>query len=548
MTDQGVHRPRSRSRTLRPLLWILAAALALVTTDLGARILATNDEARFAVLAQDVLGHGDWLRPKVNGHAYYNKPPVQAWLIAAASWPVGHVTQTTAVLPSAAAAIAVTVSVWAFGRRLFGTDAGRAAALALITMQGMFLHARLPLPDMLLTLLVTLSLWMYVLALQRGGRFWWIFYGLVGIACWAKGAAGLLPLAVAVVDGVRRFRGEWWRRIAFPGGLVVALAVMAPWWILVFTADHAAVTEAIVVDQLQWYAPGLPTAAALMAPFQHGVGVVFPWVLVLPLVVAQALRVTRGRGTERDHVVLLLVWTLVTLALVGLSHQQRMRYYLPLAPPVALLIGWWYAGAVVKHRPEQRVPWRLYATVGGSAAVLALAVSAVRPRWRDEVRLLMPSPGEAVFLLGALGLMLLALALGVRFKRLATGFTVAWVGAALLLAGGYHWALVRRNAAYDYPKLYAAARPMLRDVPAMAAWGTPALPLAFYFERPVTPVKPHEALPPLPLDRAASVVLARVSLLARDVSPGLVVVGVDRLGAEPVALVRQEARDRTPAP
>jgi 4-amino-4-deoxy-L-arabinose transferase-like glycosyltransferase len=533
-----------RATTLRALFWIVAAALALVTTDLGGRILATNDEARFALLAQDILVRGDWLHPKVNEHAYYNKPPLQAWLIAAVSWPGGHVTQTTAVLPSAAAALAVTLSVWALGRRLFGTDAARAAALAFITMQGVFLHARLPLPDMLLLVLVTLSLWTYTLALQRGGRYWLAFYGLVGAACWAKGVVGLLPLAVAVVDGVLRFKGDWWRRIEFPRGLVVALAVMAPWWIVAFSMDRAAVHQAIVVDQLQWYAPTLPTLASVMAPFPNVVGVVFPWVIVLPLVVAQAVRVTRGRGAERDHVVLLLAWTLVTLVLVGLSHEQRMRYYLPLAPPVALLIGWWYAGSVVKHRPEQRVRWRAYATVGVSVAVLAIAVSAVRPRWRDEVRLLIPdSTGEAVFLLAALGLMLLALALGVRFKRLATGFAVAWVGAALLLAGGYHWALVRRNAAYDYPRMYAAARPMLRDVPELQAWGTPALPLAFYFERPVTAVKPHEALPAVPPDGAASVAVARVSLLEHDPSPGLVVVGRDRLGTEAVALVRREARD-----
>jgi hypothetical protein len=39
------------------------------------------------------------------------------------------------------------------------------------------------------------------------------------------------------------------------------------------------------------------------------------------------------------------------------------------------------------------------------------------------------------------------------------------------------------------------------------------------------------------------VAVARVSLLEHDPSPGLVVVGRDRLGTEAVALVRREARD-----
>ena len=36
----------------RPALWLLMAAAVMVGIDQGRRILATNDEARFAVLAQ----------------------------------------------------------------------------------------------------------------------------------------------------------------------------------------------------------------------------------------------------------------------------------------------------------------------------------------------------------------------------------------------------------------------------------------------------------------------------------------------------------------
>lgn len=85
------------------VLWIVAAALPLLASDLGRRILATNDEARFAVLAQGVLARNDWLHPMLNGSPYYNKPPLQIWLIVAASWPAGDVTQFTAVVPSAGA-------------------------------------------------------------------------------------------------------------------------------------------------------------------------------------------------------------------------------------------------------------------------------------------------------------------------------------------------------------------------------------------------------------------------------------------------------------
>jgi hypothetical protein len=68
---------------------------------------------------------------------------------------------------------------------------------------------------------------------------------------------------------------------------------MTFWWML--WTDRAAVGQALVVDQLGWYWPRLPSLASAMAPLQNFVSVVFPWVLVLPLVVGRRRR-SRGVG------------------------------------------------------------------------------------------------------------------------------------------------------------------------------------------------------------------------------------------------------------
>jgi hypothetical protein len=47
----------------RAALWVTAATVLMAAIDLGRRILATNDAARFAILAQDVLTRGAWLLP-----------------------------------------------------------------------------------------------------------------------------------------------------------------------------------------------------------------------------------------------------------------------------------------------------------------------------------------------------------------------------------------------------------------------------------------------------------------------------------------------------
>ena len=52
----------------RQLTWLLAIGGAvLLFFDTGARVLATNDEARFPVMARDILATGRWFLPEIGG-------------------------------------------------------------------------------------------------------------------------------------------------------------------------------------------------------------------------------------------------------------------------------------------------------------------------------------------------------------------------------------------------------------------------------------------------------------------------------------------------
>ena len=59
-------------------LLLLAVSGALFFFDVGARVLATNDETRFPLLARDILARSEWLLPQLNGRVYLNKPPLCA--------------------------------------------------------------------------------------------------------------------------------------------------------------------------------------------------------------------------------------------------------------------------------------------------------------------------------------------------------------------------------------------------------------------------------------------------------------------------------------
>ena len=65
------------ARFAGPLL-LLGVSILLLFFDFGARVLATNDETRFPMLARDILAHGNWLLPRLNGLPHLNKPPLFA--------------------------------------------------------------------------------------------------------------------------------------------------------------------------------------------------------------------------------------------------------------------------------------------------------------------------------------------------------------------------------------------------------------------------------------------------------------------------------------
>src|SRR5258708_29833909 len=114
--------------------------------NLGTRVLSTNDEARFPLLARDILSQGHWLLPRLDGIPHLNKPPLYAWLIALASWPTGAITPWTACVPSVLAGLAVVGATYWIARRLFDRETALVAGLPLLPTQGAFVLPPAPLP------------------------------------------------------------------------------------------------------------------------------------------------------------------------------------------------------------------------------------------------------------------------------------------------------------------------------------------------------------------------------------------------------------------
>lgn len=522
----------------RALLWVVGSAAVMVGVDLGRRILTTNDEARFPLLAEDILRRGDWLFPMLNGSVYHNKPILLAWLITLVSWPLGHVTQFTAVIPSVLAAFAMALLIFGMGREMFGVQAGKYAALIGLTTQGAFLHGRIPMPDMLMTAFITASLWMLWRMSRGAPRAWIGFYVFVGLAFWAKGPGGFLPLIVAFAWAAASRSSPSWRALKLPLGLPLLALVVAPWPLFRLFRHAQGLRQAVVQNQLFWYLPHDFRPGMVAEPIQNAFGILFPWAFVLPVVLVEAFRLLRRRSAQRDEIFLLVVAFATMFAVIAFSQQQRFRYYLPLVPPIALLTGWW-AESVLRGRVALKIPWKVCAAVGVLLAAAGIAGAFSRRNALNEVAMVWPAHvAQAIVLVATVGAITAALLAGARDRRLPRAFAAAWVGCAVLVVSSYHWELERRNAAYDYAGLHERMKPLLRESPVVATLGLADMPLAFYLRLPVVPAGTASNLREVVrADSQAVGIVTDRALTSLEGSDGFTVLMHDRLALRPIVVV-----------
>src|SRR5437867_13058966 len=93
-------------RSRLALVAVLAFAALVVGLPAGRAPLWDPNEARYMLLARDILDSGRWLIPDLRGEPYLNKPQLFFWSVAVASLPGGEVTARTAALPAVLSSIA----------------------------------------------------------------------------------------------------------------------------------------------------------------------------------------------------------------------------------------------------------------------------------------------------------------------------------------------------------------------------------------------------------------------------------------------------------
>lgn len=352
---------------------LIALALVVWFANLDPRRLVKSDEGRYAEIAREMVVSGDWITPRLNDIKYFDKPPLQYWATAAFYKAFG-IDEWTARLWNALTGLATVLFTAFFAARLFGRGVGVAAGVvtgssALLVGAAHFLTL-----DMGLACFMTLALGSFLLAQRDGAtagetRNWML-------AAWAGAALGtlskglpavVLPAAVLVLYSLWQRDARLWTRLHLGKGLILFLAIAAPWFIAVSAANPEFARFFFWFEHVERF---LTRVHGRYQPWWYFIPVLaagmLPWTLLVPK--ALILGVRPDPRSRFQPVRMLWLWAVVIFMFFSASSSKLASYVLPVVPALAVLLA-----LALRETPARRLRWALAPVALGGLALAAAA-------------------------------------------------------------------------------------------------------------------------------------------------------------------------------
>jgi 4-amino-4-deoxy-L-arabinose transferase-like glycosyltransferase len=468
-------------RWVRRNLPVLLFALLLLAV-LPMRDLWAPDEPDFAQCVKEMRHLGSWLLPYLNGQPYSEKPILYYWVMKASAIAFDHLTGglgfTEGVaawalrLPSVVAAVAFMAAFRRWVRRFLPGETADLAVMVLATTPIWFWQSQFIQIDLLFAALLAWSwfCWLAGYLLLRGHatplaagehRRWFLkAYVWLALAFLAKGPlAPVLSLLLVVAFLLWQRDLKALPRTGIAAGLVITLALVAPWYVAAGLKGGAHYAyEMIVYQNFQRATHAWDHIQPWWQYGQYLLGDFFPWVLLLP---ALGLHLRRS-GAFRDPLQRFLILAFVVPFVFLSAVQSKQGKYLLMGYPFLALMmaGLWHSVAEEGSSTRAR---RLGGLLAAGLALLAGALLAVAlGAGGAKVH------AQVASYLGPIRLMALVMAAG-------TGATVllatrgqgrrmvptAALSLGLLFLVGGTWGFHRLDPAKNYRRWTAAAQPLL---------------------------------------------------------------------------------------
>lgn len=330
----------------RAFFILIAFAATLFLSDIWVYKEFVRAESYFALGARSMVERNQWLTPHAPDELQLNKPPLTYWLIGA-SYKLFGASYGAARLPSVLAAMGVLAVVYLLGTWRYGNRAGLISVVTLASSYLFVSFARMAMSDMLLTFCVTAAFACYIAALTeqtpRSRKLVFVGYVALALGVLTKGPVALalvaIPIGLELI--VRRDRANF-KRLRILPGLVVVLAIAAPYFFLVYARVGLGPLRFFFLgENLQRFTGQIYESGG--RPFWYELAAFFsdfaPWSLLLILAAWFDWRRAERERTSRGVTRILYLWLVYTVILFSLASFKRDYYLLPAMPAAALIVG-----------------------------------------------------------------------------------------------------------------------------------------------------------------------------------------------------------------
>lgn len=369
------HRMNSRIHTLLLALVVWAAVYLPALGSLAIK----GEEGRRILPAIQMLKTGDYVVPVVGGNAYFRKPPLVNWLVAASFKIFGVRNEWAARLPSALAVLAVAIAFVTVARESLGARGSAVAALIWLTNVGMLEKGRLIEIEALYVSLGGLAIIFWLSFWSRGKSAWLIWIPasvFLGLGMLAKGPT-LLLFFYAIVAAVF-WQTRNWRLLYHPAhfiGVIIMVGIFAGWAIPF--ARNTTVAMAVHYWSIQFSGRLKGTDFQFsnwISNVPRSLIYFLPWLLMVPFI-----RFSRFQHAESRQLARALAWgSVVPVLVVNLVPGGVSRYSMPYLVPASWLLAMSYTGGALLWPGEKSMEnGRVWARAVIAFVILAVVIGAI---------------------------------------------------------------------------------------------------------------------------------------------------------------------------
>jgi 4-amino-4-deoxy-L-arabinose transferase-like glycosyltransferase len=328
--------------------WQFCLLLVLTGCFFGIRVAdlsVRGEESRRGRIAWEMWQNGDWIVPRIQGEPVFFRPPLQNWLIALAGILHGEVDAFALRIPSVVAILLAVGVTYGYARSFLSRFGAFTCGLALASLGQVLELGRLGETDALFMLFLSGSLFVWKWCENRGlspYAGWCLSYALAALATLTKGPQAPLYFVGSVsiyclLTGRRRLLFS----VSHVCGILTALVVVGVWQVPYTLRMGLSDSIKLYFHDVgpRFYEMSIKSVVLHMVTYPAELlgGSLLPWSIWFVLLLSR--RVREQLRAYRDDALYLGICLAVTFPSVWLAPQASLRYYMPLFPCIACLVG-----------------------------------------------------------------------------------------------------------------------------------------------------------------------------------------------------------------